>query len=275
MTLNSSRYFSNAIVGTPQVGADINILEVHATPRFAVGFGFTRADGNKYRYGYANAGVASGLAVSPTIASSALTKTDNSVVAPTSAIAVAGETILPGRIGSRFLEVTTASKTAGQFAGGYFITEDGSGEGFTYRIKYNTATGDPASGNIRVELYEPLKANLSTDTDIIIAPNPLNDLVAADTVTNFMTCGVSCATTTTTAPYGWFCTKGQIGVAQNGAITAGSSVCLAAAPATSGSVETWGGAHTTLANVLGRRAIGYCTVTGDTAEYCAVYLTLE
>jgi hypothetical protein len=275
MTLNASRYFSNAIVGTPQVGADINILEVHATPRFAVGFGFTRSDGNKYRYGYANAGVAAGLVVAPTMASSGLTKTDNSVITPTSAVPVAGDAVLPGRIGSRYLEVTTASKAAGQFAGGYLLIEDGSGRSYTYRIKNNTATGNPASGTIRIELYEALKANLSADTDIIIAPNPWNDVVAADTATNFMSAGVSCATTTSSLPYGWFCTKGQTGVLQYGAITAGNSVCLAASPATSGSVETWGGAHTTLANVLGRRAIGYCTVTGDSTEFCTVDLCLE
>lgn len=275
MTLNSSRYFSNAIVGTPQVGADINVLEVHATPKFAVGFGFTRSDGARFRYGYANAGVAAGLVVAPTFASSGLATFDNVVVAPSSAVAVAGEVIKPGLIGSRYIEITSASKTLNQFAGGYLIIEDGSGKGYTYRIKGNTATGDPASGNIRMELYDALKANLSTDTDMTIVPNLWNDLVAADTATNVMASGVSCSTTTTTYPFGWFQTKGVVGIYTYGTVNIGNSVCLAAAPATSGSVEIWGGAHTTLANVLGRQAIGQCVAAGATLEYSSINVYFE
>jgi hypothetical protein len=36
MTLNATRYFSNSIVGQPQVGADINILETNALPKYNV-----------------------------------------------------------------------------------------------------------------------------------------------------------------------------------------------------------------------------------------------
>lgn len=275
MALDSKRYFSNAVVGVPQVGADIDITQVDATPRYAVGFGFTRSDGNKYRYGYSSGGTAAGLVVAPTFASAGLATLDNSVVAPASAVAVAGDAMKPGLIGSRFLEVTSATKTAGQFKGGYLVIEDGSGKGFSYRIKNNTATDDPATSNIRIELYEPLKANLSTDTDLTITPNLWNDVTAADTVTNVMSAGVSAGTTTTAKPYGWFCTKGQIGVLQSGTVVLGQGVMLAVTPATAGSITTFGGTHTTLANILGMAMIGICMAVGAAGEYATVNIDLE
>ena len=273
MTLNATRYFSNSIVGQPQVGADINILETNALPKYNVGFGFTRADGNKYRYGYANAGVAAGLLVAPTFASSGVATFDNVVVLPASAVAVAGEVILPGRIGSRYLEVTKASVTAGQYKGGYLVIEDGSGKGYTYRIKSNTATGNPATLTIRIELYEKLKANLSDDTDMTITPSLWNDVVIADS-TNVMVAGVSCSTTTSTLPYGWFCTKGQCACKQTGTVVLGQGVQLSIQGG-GGCVSTWGMAYTTLASLLGVAQVGICMAVGANGEYATINIDLE
>ena len=46
---SNTNYYSNAIVGVPQVGSDINIHQLDSTPKFAVGYGFERADGAKFR----------------------------------------------------------------------------------------------------------------------------------------------------------------------------------------------------------------------------------
>ena len=46
MTLPSAQYFSNAIVGQMQVGADVNLYRQDTAPKYAVGQGFTRGDGN-------------------------------------------------------------------------------------------------------------------------------------------------------------------------------------------------------------------------------------
>lgn len=272
MTLNSTRYFSNSIVGTPLVGADINIYETHAVPKYNVGFGFTRADGNMYRYGYANAGIANGLLVAPTFASAGLATLDNSVVVPASAVLPAGEIIYPGRVGSRYVEVTTTA-TANQYSGGYFITEDGSGEGYSYRIKGNTATGNPATGNIRIELYELIKANVSDDTDITIVPNLWNDVVVADPSTNVMVAGASCSTTTSTKPYGWFCTKGVCAIKQTGTIVLGQGVQLSVVG--NGCVATWGMQYTTLSSILGVAQVGVCMAVGADTEYATIKLKLE
>ena len=64
MAVSSSSFFSNAIVGTPQVGADIDVYGSSTSPKFAVGFGFTRADGSKYRYSHFGAATNRGLCVS-------------------------------------------------------------------------------------------------------------------------------------------------------------------------------------------------------------------
>lgn len=274
MTLNTTRYFNNSIVGAPLVGADINIYETHANPKYNVGFGFTRADGNRYRYGYANAGVAAGLVVAPTFASSGVATFDNVVILPASANAVPGETILPGRTGSRYIEITMSSVTANQFAGGYFIVEDGSGKGYSYRIKGNTATGTPATATFRMELYEPIKSNLSDDSDCTITPCLWNDLVVADQqTTNVMAAGVSCSTTTSDKPYGWFCTKGIIGVKQQGTITLGQALMVSLT--TAGSVTLWGGVATGLSGMLGYAVVGICMSVGADGEYCTAKLTLE
>lgn len=64
MAISTTGYFSNAIVGQPQAGADIDIHEVNSTPKFALGFGFTRSDGNKYRYVQLSAATSAGTLVS-------------------------------------------------------------------------------------------------------------------------------------------------------------------------------------------------------------------
>lgn len=272
MALDSLRSFNNAIAGQPMVGADVNIFDIHATPRFAVGTRFLRSDGNIYVYGYSGSGTSKGLVVAPTFASSGKATT-GTVVATASAVAVSGDTILPGTVGSRYIEITLATITANQLAGGYLLVETGSGAGYTYRIKGNTATGTPASGNIRIELREPLQSTVSPNTSVNISPCPWNDFTAADPTTNNICIGVSCSTTTTSKPYGWVCTAGQIGVLQQGTIVAGQAVMLSTS--VNGAVTVFGGVYTTVAQLLGLQALGTCTTIGADAKYCTILLNLS
>jgi hypothetical protein len=221
MAYIAGSYFSNAIVGSPQVGADVNVLEVNATPKFACGTGFTRQDGNVYRYGYCSAGLAAGMPGAPTFATSGFTVLSDAIIAPASAVAIAGEVIKPGSKGSRYIEFTKASVTTKDvYKGGYAIINDGSGQGYTYRIKGSTITGDPASGNMRIELYEKLQYAVLATTDFIVVPNMYSDIVIADG-TNAAVCGIAAGTTTSDLPWGWWCVRGQIGAYQDGAWTVG------------------------------------------------------
>ena len=262
MALDSKRTFTNAIVGMPQVGGDVAINDVHATPRVDVGTIFQRADGNLYQYGYSGLGTTAGRLVAPTFASSGLTLSSNNVIATASAVAVPGDTITAGNIGSRFVEITLAAVTANQYAGGYLCINGGSGLNYSYRIKGNTATDNPATGNIRIELREPLVALLNTNTDVIILPCEVNDFTAADPSTNFIVAGVAVSTTTTTKPYGWVCRRGNVQALQQGTVVAGQAIMLS--QTVTGAYTLFGGTYTTVAQLLGLRQIGICTgIAGD------------
>jgi hypothetical protein len=62
----------------------------------------------------------------------------------------------------------TITATADMFAGGYIITTDDTGEGKTYRIRGNTASGTPAATYTRLELYDKLQSALDATTDASI-----------------------------------------------------------------------------------------------------------
>lgn len=273
MALDSGRYFGNPIVGQPGAGADINVYDTHATPHYQVGFGFTRGDGNKFRYAYTDAATNAGSVVAPVFANSGIATTDNAVIAPASAVAVSGEVIKPGSAGSRYVEWTKSGISQNQLAGGYFITEDGSGKGYTYRIKGNTATDNPATGNIRIELYEKLNATLSPNTDVTIVPCMWNDVKTATVATDWAAAGVLMATTTSSKPYAWVCTHGVVAALQDGTVVGGDQLVLSRN--TAGAVMTAGGGTTDVASLVGEQNLGYCIQTGATTEWVTMYLILE
>lgn len=272
MANSSLRYFSNSKVGTPQVAGEVNVLDVHAAPKFAVGWGFKDADGRQFRYGYSSAGVAAGTGVAPTFASAGVTLISNAVIAPASATAVAGEKIQPGDVGSRYIQFTKASVTSVDiYKGGYVIISDGSGQGYTLRIKGNTITGNPVSGDLRLELYEPLKYALVATTDIIIVPNLWNDVVVADG-TNAAVSGVAMGTTTSSLPFGWFCTHGQVGCKQDGAWTVGAPLVRGA----DGFIMMGAGlTNPVQLGTTGGQVVGYAIADGGDNKMGVAYLTIE
>ena len=266
MANDSYAYFTNSMAGQMNVGSEINLTQVDATPKYPVGQGIIRGDGNVYRYGYSSAGVAAGKACGPTLAS-AQVLTTTGVKSITASASLAGDTIAVGAAGSRFVQITVSAITANVFRGGYFIIDSGSGAGYSYRIAGNTATGNPVAGDFRLELKEPLAVTLYTSTKWIIVPCLWNDMGACETTTNIVFAGVAMGTTTTTKPYGWFCTKGVVGVLQSGTITAGQSIALSA---TAGAVMYAGFGGSTVALLQGIDAIGVCISPASAAAGTAV-----
>lgn len=234
MALSTSTYYSNSIVGQMMVGGDVNIYDTHATPKFPVGQGFTRADGSVFRYAYYGTATNAGNLVGATTASGGATYAAAIVVAPASAVAVAAESpILPGQVGSHYVEVTIASIAANKYQGGYLITTRGTGVGDTYRIIGNTATDNPATGNLRIQLNEAIKVAFVASTGIIIVPSSFNDL-ADTTTTATQVAGVSMSTTTSTNLWGWVCTRGVVGCQEDGTNTVVAGQQLMASRVTSG-----------------------------------------
>lgn len=268
MALSSARYFSKATSGFgASNSSQFDKFEQSATPKYHVGYMVQAADGSVYRYVHFGATVNRGVLVAGDLSETSVADTDNSIIAPASAV-----TTSDGTLGSRFVEVTIAAVVANQFAGGKFVTTDDTGEGYTYDIVGNTATGNPASGNIRLELLQPLQVAVDNTTDFSIQANPYHNLEIA-TTTDIVPVGVSCATITAADNYGWIQTKGQVGILQDGTIAVGGIVALS--DGVSGAVHALAGGGTGVTDVISEPIVGYCVDAGDTGGHGVFKINLE
>ena len=227
MAVTGTNYFANAIVGQPQVGADFDIFDSHSLPRYAVGMGFTRSDGNKFRYCHFGAVTEIAESVATDRSEGGISGT-NVVINPTSAVAVNFESANAGAIGSHFVQATLTAN-ANQFAGGYLVINGGTGVGITYRIKGNTATNDPTTSDMRFQLYKPIAVALDQTSDIIAVPSPYSNLepsttLVAGTVTGDQGVRGISVVGHSAPSYGWICTHGTIGVVTEANVTAGVAV---------------------------------------------------
>lgn len=280
MALNVSTYYSNSIQGQPLVGVDVNVETADASPRYAAGYSVVRADGNKFRYCHIGTATNSGLLVGPTTASAGATYGAALVIASASATAVPQEyPILPGQVGSHYIQATIASIAANKYQGGYLITTGGTGLGQTYRIVANTATGNPNSTDLYIQLAEALQVAVTPATGTIIVGSMFTDLAATATSASQVT-GVLMATTTATNLWAWVCTHGIVGCTED----ATSSTPVAGVPVVA-SVNLAGAyqavftatATALLAGIFSQPIIGYVrTVAGGTKNRQGViFLTLE
>ena|SRR3990167_6291503 len=265
MAIDANSYFSNqASVGLGGATAgQFDKFDLHATPKYNLGFKVEQADGSIYRYAHLGAATNRGLAVSQDLSETSTVDTDNVVIAPASAVAVPDETMKPGAIGSHYVQLTLASITANQFRGGKFVTTDDTGEGYTYDILGNTATDNPATGDIRLTLAQKLQVALDTTTDISIEGNPYSDLEGITTTDEFPV-GITCATTTAALPYCWIQTKGTVGVLQQGSVTLGGVLVTGSA---TGSL--------TEGTVFTSPFVGFCVDPGDDGGHMVAHINLE
>ena len=267
MAVSDNNYFSNAIVGTPQNGADVNIYDAHVTPRFALGTKMERADGNVYRYSHFGLATAVGHLVSTDQTESSLVDTDNAILAPVVTYQMPDESngVYPGAIGSRYFVMTLATTTADQYAGAYCVFTDDTGEGYTFRVLSNTATDTPATGKVRFKLDKPLQVAVTTDTDVAIQGCPYSNLEDFNGLVDDVAVGVTVRAMTTAAPYGWICTKGIVGILDDGGTTIGSM--LTGSDGVDGAVQTQ--------DAFTEPVVGFCVIDGDTSGYCVAKINLE
>ena len=281
MAVSTNSYFNNCIVGVPQVGADIDIYESSTSPKYAVGFGFQRSDGSKYRYCHFGLLSPTGKAVGTDSLESSTSSTAMSlqVVAPT-IYTPAGETIAPNKKGSRYLQInntganlSVAQLTQDVWAGGYIGFLTGSGTGYSYRIKGNSVSGNPATGETYIELYDVLHATVDTTTAFTVQGSLYGNLEPAlatsprlSIPTGFNVVGH------TAGSYGWICTKGiTVAITGTPVGSAGSLVIL--------STNTAG---TVVPNGLGLvgstpnyATVGILTRAYSASAYCLINATLE
>lgn len=249
-------YHSNSFTD-PAGGGDFNIYDKHATQRYAIGTRIRRIDGNEYVYAHFVGDVSHGLLVSPdTSEGGELAGVDNSVVAPASAA-----TTTDGTLGSRYLEITNAGILQDEHAGGYLTIVSGTGDGYTYRIKGNSATGGPASGNVRIELYDPLVEALDATSDVHIHGAKYAQLTEATGAGGEDSWAVGVTVSdmdVSAAAYGWILVKGVGGALIDGTIAKGEAVTLSDGVA--GGVQVAGGASTAVVDLIDERVIGQCLI---------------
>ena len=262
MTVSSSSYFSNSIVGVPQVGNDVDIFEVNTNPKYALGTKFERQDGSVYRYGYIAEATSQGvlLAGITTDMGTAMAAA-NTCGTPSSSYQMPDEIsgVYPGSKGSRYVIVTRAGTTANLLKGGYFVVNKGPSAGFVYRIKGNTALNDPATGMVRIQLHDTLQEAVTTSSTWSIIGCRWNDLIACTTsAANMLPAGWSCATFTT-AGYGWVQTQGLLLAYQDSAaFTVGLPACISTNVA--GAITPYSSIDTVATKAL--RILGFCAGIG-------------
>ena len=267
----STNFYSNAIVGQPMAGGDINVFDRDTSPRFSVGFGFLRSDGNMFRYVQYGDAVQAGTVVGNVATNSNLASTGGLVVAPATAVAVNGDpaSIRPGAIGSRFVEIILATVAANQFAGGYLAITKDTGVGYTYRVRGNTATDNPATGNFRMELYEPIKVALDNTTDIAIAASKYSNVYPYVAIEGTQSNVVGVAMTlVSNNNYGWVCTRGRVGALAKTTNTGIGNVAVVSL--TSGSYQ-----QMVTTTTLAYQRIGTIAVKGVDAQMGILDLMLE
>jgi hypothetical protein len=237
MAISTSSYFSNSLVGVPQVAGEVvDIYDTNATPKLAIGTKYERQDGAVFRYAHFAAATSAGFVVASVATDLQQLIIGAVIETPASTYQMPNEQsgVYPGAAGSRYF-VTTITSTADQYAGAYVTMSARGGAGYTYRVRGNTVTGTPASGKARFELYDPLVAAVGTDTAVTVSGCRYQDVTPAS-ATHPTVSGVS-VRNQAAGYFGWVITHGEIGIWQDAGASGGSAGQLASvSSATAGMV---------------------------------------
>lgn len=180
------------------------------------------------------------------------------IVANHQNIAVAAAAAIAATTVTVTLGATAA--TANQYAGGYLVVNDVTGEGQTLLISSHPAAD--ASASLVVTLSDPVLVALTTSTEVSLIANPYNGVIINPTTPTGKPVGVA-VYPITAGEYGWIQCRGAVSCLNDGNTTVG----LAVAPSqgTAGAVKT---GATTLDSV------GSALQTAVSTEYNTIDLRL-
>lgn len=278
MAFSTSSYFTNGIVGIPQVGAEVDIFDTSTTPIFAVGTKFTRGDGNEYVYSHFGAGSIStgGLVVGTDLSESGSTNASSKIYASSSATAIAGEAIKPGAADSHYVQVIGKGVSADQYAGAYLQITDGDGCGYQYRIVGNTAAVQLTSGSAYtyyVELFEPLEQAVSQRSWHRIVGSRYANLESATPATDMWLAGVTLCSHAS-GSYGWVQANGLAAIRPDASnCSVGSMVALS--DTQPGQINSEYYVRQPYASRTSRELIGYCVASSSAVENQLVAVQLK
>lgn len=236
------------LTGTTQIaGQDIFTTSTSANTN--LGALATTGDGRYYRY----ASLGAVAAVPGKLYQAAAEITNHQNLAPTA----------NGAIGDKTITVTLGATavTANQYAGGFAVISDSTGEGYMYEIASHPAA--LLSATLQLTLVDPLlTTTASASTKIDLIPSPYSATVVNPTAATSAPIGVA-VFPVAIAGFGWMQVSGPTVLLADGAVTVGTN--LVASNATAGAVE----AATGVQAVVGTALTGIATT-----EYGAVFLQL-
>jgi hypothetical protein len=184
--------------------------------------------------------------------------------------AVAGNVAIGGKTVVVTLNGATVA-TANQYAGGFLIASDATGEGHTYRIKSNTAAG--AGGTPTIVLYDQIKVALVDATsELTLIQCPYNGLIVHPSPPTARPAGVPIVDVPI-ANYFWLQTRGPVGLLQGGVWVI--TKALVPDTAVDGAAIALALAEAQPNTDADQTIIGYAMNNRDDTEYGVAYLTLD
>lgn len=172
-----------------------------------------------------------------------------------------GHAVAAAAIGSTTVTTTaTLTATVNEFAGGYLSVVVTPGQGFTYRIKSNTAA---TAAVCTFELEDPLLVALTTSSRIIVVAHPYAGVIVEPGTPTAAIAGVA-GNIVAASEYGWLQTRGACAVLFTGTGVAGKAV---------GSLSG-GTAGSAAPAIAATNILGYHMATGITGEYAMIMLTI-
>lgn len=239
---------------------NIDPKATEASASTALGTKGVSPDGRIFRYAKAGAsGITAGkLQLGP----ARKTNHDNIAVAANAAIGAEAVTVTLG----------ATAATLNEYAGGYLVTSDATGEGTTYVIKSHPAAD--ASASLVLTLEEGLTEALTTSSEVCLVHNRFNAVVEGTVQAGGIVAGVPLVDIAA-GYYGWVQTFGVAPVLSdengtvNRAVTVGSS--------TAGAVEERDDMveATDASRFCLEPVVGYQIVAMVDTEYRPIFLTLE
>jgi hypothetical protein len=182
----------------------------------------------------------------------------------TNQIPSGGLAVAAAAIGATQVTLTgSLTLAANLLAGGYMSVNITPGQGYTYKVKGNTAVSSAA--NCVVTLEDPLVVALTTSSKVIFTLNQYNGIVVAPATLTAAPIGVAIAPVTN-AYYGWIQTHGIVGALLTGTF---ASAGLAVGVLVGGTIGSLAPA------IAGTNVLGYTTGIGSTTEYDFVFLTID
>lgn len=226
-----------------------DLFSSSATQKTDLGARATTGDGRVFRYVKAGASalVPGKLQQGPAI----VANHQNMAVAAAAAIGATSVTVTLG----------ATAATANQYAGGYLIVNDATGEGHTYKVKSHPAADSAAS--LVVTLEDPIVVALTTSSEASLLANQYNGVIVNPTTPTNEPVGVAIYPVAATE-YGWIQTRGTVSCLND----SNTAVGLGIAPS-----QAVAGAVKTMAATLSQ--VGHAQQAGVDTEYRAVFLTLD